>query len=134
MDQYLSTYRKDFLWPYTRKFPIQATSEACSEGVSLAKPAGNGRAPCRCGAEAGALTAAEEYFGLPDAEAHSPSRSRPPAALLDPRLYPAKMGPAPEFEITRYDQPNTYLKKVTIIVENVPSLFHHNSRGPPNRN
>ncbi|CAL7936437.1 unnamed protein product [Xylocopa violacea] len=37
--------------------------------------------------------------------------------LLDPKLYPAKTGPHPESEATRFDQPSTYMRKSTPIDE-----------------
>lgn len=40
------------------------------------------------------------------------SRLAPMGPLLDPKLYPAKVGPAPEVETMRFNQPNVFMKKV----------------------
>ena len=103
MDQYLSTYRKDFLWPYVTTFSIKKSPNYSAPREAIR---------CLCGREPGGYMPTKEYSGPQEGETYQWSRLGPMGPLLDPKLYPAKMGPAPEFEITRYDQPNTYLKKV----------------------
>lgn len=40
------------------------------------------------------------------------SRLAPMGPLLDPKLYPAKVGPAPEAPTMRVNQPNVFMRKV----------------------
>lgn len=41
------------------------------------------------------------------------SRLGPMGPLLDPKMYPARVGQSPESETMRFNQPNVFLKKVT---------------------
>lgn len=41
------------------------------------------------------------------------SRLGPMGPLLDPKVYPARVGQSPESETMRFNQPNVFLKKVT---------------------
>lgn len=43
------------------------------------------------------------------------SRLAPMGLLLDPKLYPAKVGPPPETETMRFNQPNVFMKKVLLV-------------------
>lgn len=36
--------------------------------------------------------------------------------LLDPKMYPARVGPAPEDNTMRFNQPNVFLKKVDLFL------------------
>lgn len=38
--------------------------------------------------------------------------------LLDPKLYPTRVGASPETPTSRYDQPNAFLDKVYDILNN----------------
>ena len=100
MDQYVSTYRKDYLWPHVKIFQQPGTSR---------------RIPCTCGAEPGGNIPSKEYVGLAGGGSYEWSQLGPMSPLLDPKLYSAKPGPIPESESTTFDQPDTYLKKVPII-------------------
>lgn len=39
-------------------------------------------------------------------------KSGPATPLMDPKLYPARVGPPPESESQRFNQPNVFLEKV----------------------
>ncbi|KAK9305231.1 hypothetical protein QLX08_003668 [Tetragonisca angustula] len=98
MDQYLTTYKKDYPWPATRyKHRIALLKEydscKCHDRPREVKPL------VRCG---------DDYDW---------SRTGPMGRLLDPKLHPAKTGPHPETEATRFDQPATYMRKSTPIDE-----------------
>lgn len=103
MDDFVSTYRKDFNWPYVKTFPVRTERQAYQTPI---------KSHCICGSEPGGAMPPKEYVGPIEGDTYQWSRLGPMAPLLDPKVYPAKVGPAPEFEITRHDQPNTYLKKV----------------------
>lgn len=42
------------------------------------------------------------------------SRQGPMGPLLDPKLYPSRVGRSPEVDTMRYNQPNVFLKKVNL--------------------
>ncbi|CAD1472791.1 unnamed protein product [Heterotrigona itama] len=101
MDQYLTTYKKDYPSPVTRyKHRIVLLREydscKCHDRPREVKPL------ARCG---------DDYDW---------SRTGPMGRLLDPKLYPAKTGPHPETEATRFDQPATYMRKLE---EKYPNLY-----------
>ncbi|XP_033352326.1 uncharacterized protein LOC117234855 isoform X1 [Bombus vosnesenskii] len=101
MARYLTTYKKDYTWPSTRyKRKITSLSEyascKCHDRPREIKPL------VRCG---------DDYDW---------SRTGPMGRLLDPKLYPAKTGPHPETEATRFDQPATYMRKLE---EKHPNLY-----------
>ncbi|OAD58709.1 hypothetical protein WN48_10397 [Eufriesea mexicana] len=101
MDQYLTTYQKDYTWPLTR---IKRTASLLSEHDS-----------CRCHdrpREIKPLKRCGDDFDW--------NRISPMGRLLDPKLYPAKTGPYPETEATRFDQPGTYMRKLE---EKYPNLY-----------
>mgnify|MGYP004576028331 CR=1 FL=1 len=94
MDQYLTTYKKDYPWPATRhkhRIALLRVYDSCKchDRPREVKPL------VRCG---------DDYDW---------SRTGPMGRLLDPKLYPAKTGPHPETEATRFDQPATYMRKVS---------------------
>ena len=105
MDQYLSTYRKDYLWPYVKTYPLRS-------GPTYATDVPPRQVPCMCGTEAGGNIPPKEYVGPAEGGSYEWSRLGPMGPLLDPKLYPAKVGPIPESKSTQFDQPSTYLKKV----------------------
>ncbi|CAL7936436.1 unnamed protein product [Xylocopa violacea] len=101
MDQFLTTYKKDYTWPSTRikrKTDLLRKEDTCGcrERPREIKPLE------RCG---------DDYDW---------SRTGPMGRLLDPKLYPAKTGPHPESEATRFDQPSTYMRKLE---EKYPNLY-----------
>ncbi|KAK5643980.1 hypothetical protein RI129_007825 [Pyrocoelia pectoralis] len=75
MGQFVTTYRKDYLWPYVRVI-------------------GNNHQD---------LIAVNEQ---------SWSRQGPMGPLMDPKLYPARVGRSPEVDTMRFNQPNVFLKKL----------------------
>ncbi|KZC07562.1 hypothetical protein WN55_08333 [Dufourea novaeangliae] len=101
MDQYISTYQKDYAWP-SRK--MQHTSPELRDGGS-----------CRCKPRPPELKVTKVC-----GDQMEWSRQGPMGRLLDPKLYPAKTGPHPESEATKFDQPDTYLKKLE---EKHPNLY-----------
>jgi hypothetical protein len=56
------------------------------------------------------------------------SRLGPMGPLLDPKVYPVKVGVSPESQVSRYDQPNVYLQKLK---EQYPYLYECLSNAPP---
>ncbi|CAK9803677.1 hypothetical protein ANTQUA_LOCUS3741 [Anthophora quadrimaculata] len=100
MDQYLSTYSKDYTWPSTRIKQKSGLSEDDS---------------CRCYKRPQELRPIERC-----GDDYDWSRTGPMGRLLDPKLYPAKTGPSPESDATKFDQPSTYMKKLE---EKYPNLY-----------
>ncbi|XP_076176633.1 uncharacterized protein LOC143151419 [Ptiloglossa arizonensis] len=103
MDQFITTYQKDYTWPSTK---IQ-------HGQSIPRDGG----PCAC--DTRSYERDLKVVELCEDE-HNWSRIGPMGRLLDPKLYPAKTGPRPESEATKYDQPNTYIRKLE---EKYPNLY-----------
>lgn len=92
MDQFITTYQKDYTWPSTRiKYP-----------PSLLREDGS----CRC--------SSSRELNVVDlcGDQQDWSRVGPMGRLLDPKLFPAKTGPHPETEVTKHGQPDVYMKKV----------------------
>ncbi|KOC67527.1 hypothetical protein WH47_10979 [Habropoda laboriosa] len=93
MDQFITTYSKDYTWPSTRIKHTPGLSEDDS---------------CRCHKRPKEIKPIERC-----GDDYDWSRTGPMGRLLDPKLYPAKTGPSPESEATKFDQPSTYMKKST---------------------
>ncbi|XP_076620352.1 uncharacterized protein LOC143341351 [Colletes latitarsis] len=101
MDRFISTYQKDYTWPSTR---IQHAPTTLRDGGS-----------CRCNTRSRELKVIDLCGDDQDW-----SRLGPMGRLLDPKLYPAKTGPHPETEATKFNQPSTYMKKLE---EKYPNLY-----------
>ncbi|KAI4484293.1 hypothetical protein M0804_007749 [Polistes exclamans] len=114
MDRYVSTYRKDYTWPY----PIKQKHKLPTDKDEIFRIG-----PCTCGMDPKDLQVARMY-----GERYDWSRVSPMGPLLDPKLYPAKTGPNPETEETRFGQPDVYLKKLE---EKYPYLYGVIEGGPP---
>ncbi|XP_048481237.1 uncharacterized protein LOC119694369 [Plutella xylostella] len=119
MDHYLTTYRKDYLWPHlpgsgagqsgdghgVAETPRLTDAELAFYQACLQ----HSRPPdCRCPQYSGATGAPPG----PPGQAAGWSRSELMGPLLDPKLYPAKMGASPETPTSRYNQPNAFLDKL----------------------
>lgn len=76
-----------------------------------------GLAQCQCYALQQPKPTAEQRtaFGPRALKEESWSRLGPMGPLLDPKMYPARVGPAPEDNVMRFNQPNVFLKKVVTI-------------------
>lgn len=94
MDQYLSTYKKDYVWPSTRMRHAPSSSRDADPSCLCKSSSRELKVINLCG------------------DAQDWSRIGPMGRLLDAKLYPAKTGPSPESEATKFDQPSTYMKKV----------------------
>ncbi|XP_076235736.1 uncharacterized protein LOC143180090 [Calliopsis andreniformis] len=102
MDQFITTYQKDYTWPSTRiKYPS-----------SLLRKDGS----CPCRSDSSREIKVIDLCG----DQQDWSRVGPMGRLLDPKLYPAKTGPHPETEVTKHDQPSVYMKKLE---EKYPNLY-----------
>lgn len=93
MDQYLTTYKKDYPWPATRikRKPTELDEYGACKCRDLPR-------------EIKPLTHCGDDYDW--------SRTGPMGRLLDPKLYPAKTGPHPETDVTRFDQPAVFMRKV----------------------
>ncbi|CAH0719299.1 unnamed protein product, partial [Brenthis ino] len=118
MDHYLTTYRKDYLWP---NLPGAKTGDGAAQGTIAEVPKLSGqelafyqacmqhtRPPdCRCPQYSG-----EEMPHLPPGKEGGWSRNEIMGPMLDPKLYPVRTGASPETPTSRYDQPNAFLDKL----------------------
>ncbi|XP_075982272.1 uncharacterized protein LOC142980651 [Anticarsia gemmatalis] len=120
MDHYLTTYRKDYLWP---NLPGAGGASAGGVGggglAEVPKLTGeelafyqacmqHSRPPdCRCPQYSGG-----EMPQLPPGKEGGWSRNEIMGPMLDPKLYPVRVGAAPETPTSRYDQPNAFLDKL----------------------
>lgn len=95
MDQYLTTYKKDYPWPATRikRKPTELDEYGACKCRDLPR-------------EIKPLTHCGDDYDW--------SRTGPMGRLLDAKLYPAKTGPHPETDITRFDQPGVFMRKVKL--------------------
>ncbi|XP_025601878.2 uncharacterized protein LOC105689229 [Athalia rosae] len=119
MNQYVTTYRKDFFWPFVRTYPLRNGPTYATVSPPNAESKID---PCKCTEESSSkalttsATVAREH-----ADSYEWSRLGPMGPLLDPKLYPAKVGASPETPGMRMNQPNTYLKKLQ---EKYPYLYN----------
>ncbi|KAI8441164.1 hypothetical protein MSG28_009402 [Choristoneura fumiferana] len=111
MDHYLTTYRKDYLWP---NLPGSGGGEAMagrllSEELAFYQACMQHSRPpdCRCPQYSGG-----QQPQLPPGKEGGWSRNEIMGPLLDPKLYPVKVGASPETDTSRYDQPNAFLDKL----------------------
>lgn len=120
LDQFQTIYRKDYLWPYVRSYGIKYFLYFFRFNINIFDlfrstpqiPIGgagdNIACECRC------PKIEQKKFGSDQPEA-AWSRLGPMGPLLDPKVYPAKVGVSPESQISRFNQPNVYLEKVSFI-------------------
>ncbi|KAL2714651.1 hypothetical protein V1478_015836 [Vespula squamosa] len=113
MDRYVTTYQKDYTWPYSMKQKSKLTTG--KDQIFII-------GPCTCGMDSKDIKVPKSY-----GEKYDWSRVGPMGALLDPKLYPAKTGPSPETDETRFGQPDVYLKKLE---EKYPNLYGVIQEGP----
>ncbi|XP_067007048.2 uncharacterized protein [Anabrus simplex] len=104
MEQYLTTYRKDYVWPYVKTLPISSGPPPFREpGDGIVGPLGTEPHECWC-------------------------RQGPTAPSRDPKLYPVRVGAAPEVRSSRENQPQDYL---TRLYEKYPYLYNVLNTAPP---
>ncbi|KAK2579767.1 hypothetical protein KPH14_011104 [Odynerus spinipes] len=116
MDRYVSTYSKDYTWPYPVKPFTKLEKNVTFRG-----------GPCTCGMDPKDVKVPRMYSDRLAGETQDWSRLGPMGPLLDPKLFPAKTGPSPETEETRFGQPDVYLKKLK---EKYPYLYGAIQGGP----
>ncbi|XP_068623220.1 uncharacterized protein [Battus philenor] len=115
MDHYLTTYRKDYLWPNLPKGPGAGTAggaeipKLSDEELAFYQACMQNTRPadCRCPQYSGG-----EMPQLPPGKEGGWSRNEIMGPLLDPKLYPAKVAASPETPTSRYNQPNAFLDKL----------------------
>ncbi|GBP48044.1 hypothetical protein EVAR_83747_1 [Eumeta japonica] len=117
MDHYLTTYRKSYLWPKlgptkdrTQK-PQSEVSNLSAEDEAFYEAYKQWPRPpgCRC------PPFAEAARRPPPADGGEGGWSRAELVmgpLLDPKMYPVRVGASPETPTSRYNQPNAFLDKL----------------------
>lgn len=71
----------------------------------------------------GATSEQRTAFGPAALKEESWSRLGPMGPLLDPKMYPARVGPPPEDNSMRFNQPNVFLTKVIPITSGICSYI-----------
>ncbi|KAJ8965693.1 hypothetical protein NQ317_009895 [Molorchus minor] len=124
MGQFVTTYRKDYLWPYVKTLGTRPEPER------LYQPQFRDDKVCPCHCVPNTLPTSEQTTMLGPAAAGEEAWSRlgPMGPLLDPKMYPAKVSSAPESKVSRYNQPNAFLKKLQ---EKYPFLYECLRTAPP---
>lgn len=120
MDHYLTTYRKDYVWPNlpgVSSFPggggdggiIAEIPKLSGQELAFYQACMQHTRPpdCHCPQYSGG-----EAPQLPPGKEGDWSRNELMGPLVDPKLYPMKVGAAPETPTSRYDQPNSFLHKL----------------------
>ncbi|CAK1589339.1 unnamed protein product [Parnassius mnemosyne] len=117
MDHYLTTYRKDYLWPNLPKIPgsqklgggVAEIPKLSGEEIAFYQACMQHTRPydCRCPQLSGG-----EMPQLPPGKEGGWSRNEIMGPLLDPKLYPARVAASPETPTSRYNQPNAFLDKL----------------------
>ncbi|XP_030761314.1 uncharacterized protein LOC115886356 isoform X3 [Sitophilus oryzae] len=125
MDQFVTTYRKDYLWPYVKTLGIRPHPETHQFQQSQS-------IPCEChniGEPHTDQNQQQRNLLAPVAyEEEAWSRLGPMGPLLDPKIYPAKVSAAPESQIGRFNQPNVFLQKLQ---EKYPFIYECLRTAPP---
>ncbi|XP_022122506.1 uncharacterized protein LOC110998261 [Pieris rapae] len=112
MDHYLTTYRKDYLWPNLpgsgHGGDIVESPKLSGQELAFYQACMQHTRPpdCRCPQYSG------EEVQLPPGKEGGWSRNELMGPMLDPKLYPVRVGASPETASSRYDQPNAFLDKL----------------------
>ncbi|KAJ8919384.1 hypothetical protein NQ315_016477, partial [Exocentrus adspersus] len=124
MGQFVTTYRKDYLWPYVKTLGLKPEPE------HLYRPQYRDPNACTCHCLPQPMPTSEQIgiLGPQAYENEAWSRVGPMGPLLDPKLYPAKFSAAPESKVSRYSQPNVFLKKLE---EKYPFIYECLRVAPP---
>lgn len=125
MDQFVTTYRKDYLWPYVRVMGNKPHPDNMYPPLSTGDH--GEMCPCYCMAQMKPTTT-QKVFGPNVLKQDVWSRLSPVGPLIDPKMYPARVGRAPEDEIMRYNQPNVFLKKLQ---DKYPYVYEILRTAPP---
>ncbi|KAJ3658746.1 hypothetical protein Zmor_010468 [Zophobas morio] len=116
LDQFQTTYRKDYIWPYVRAYGIKISPEF--------PEAGDQAHACKCQCP----KIEQPKATGPETSEIAWSRLGPMGPLLDPKIYPVKTGASPESQTSRYNQPNVYLVKLK---EKYPFIYECLKNAPP---
>ncbi|VEN64659.1 unnamed protein product [Callosobruchus maculatus] len=123
MGQFVTTYRKDYLWPYVKTLGMRPEPERLYE-----RQLRDGQQICPCHCLPPPSGNDRVLLGSDVYEKEQWSRMGPMGPLLDPKTFPAKVGSAPESEVGRYNQPNVFLKKLQ---EKYPFIYECLRTAPP---
>lgn len=129
MDQFVTTYRKDYLWPYVRTIgtrPIHDSFRYQGQGQGDGQLDSN--QCCQCGNQQVTKDLGINFLGPNAHSTETWSRLAPTGPLLDPLLYPPRVGTAPEYESMRFNQPNVFLDKLS---QKYPFLYEVLRTAPP---
>lgn len=128
MGQFVTTYRKDYLWPYVKTLGLKwftnnivhslywllDISRPEPEQLYQPKLREENSCPCNYSTETRPTNQQVTLFG-PDAYGDEQwSRLGPMGPLLEPKIFSAKVSAPPESQVSRYNQPNVFLQKVRI--------------------
>ncbi|XP_019870477.1 uncharacterized protein LOC109599000 isoform X3 [Aethina tumida] len=126
MDQFVTTYRKDFLWPYVRTFGIRPEPTNLFQ-VQYRDP--NQVCACHCLEKPKSPSEQHQLVGPLAVHEESWSRQGPMGPLLNPKMYPAKVAEKPETSpAANYNQPNVFLHKLQ---EKYPFVYECLRQAPP---
>ncbi|KAF5277861.1 hypothetical protein FQA39_LY06013 [Lamprigera yunnana] len=120
--QFVTTYKKDYLWPYVKAIGTKPAPDHLFE-PKLSDPV---RLVCACHSMNDQNE--EKVVGPSAIHGQAWSRQGPMGPLLEPKLYPAKVGAQPEVDTTRFNQPNVFIKKLQ---EKYPYIYEVLRTAPP---
>ncbi|CAH1281591.1 unnamed protein product [Diabrotica balteata] len=124
MGQFVTTYRKDYLWPYVKTLGLRP------EPDHIYSPQYRDQIYCKCHCLP-ALPATSQQRTLIGPEALQDeewSRLGPMGPLLEPKVFTAKVSAAPESEVSRFNQPNVFMAKIK---EKYPFIYECLRTAPP---
>ncbi|XP_050299767.1 uncharacterized protein LOC126738454 isoform X3 [Anthonomus grandis grandis] len=130
MDQFVTTYRKDYLWPYVKTLGLRPHPEHLFQPQyrDAHRP---DLIPCEChniGDHNVHQNHQRNLLGPQAYEEEAWSRLGPMGPLLDPKIYPAKVSSAPQTQVGRFNQPNVFLAKIQ---EKYPFIYECLRTAPP---
>ncbi|KAG5885849.1 hypothetical protein JTB14_035869 [Gonioctena quinquepunctata] len=124
MGQFVTTYRKDYLWPYVKTLGLRPEPDH----IYTPKYRDEHYCPCHCLPEKHPTSEQRTILGPEALSGEQWSRLGPMGPLMDPKLFPAKVSASPESEISRYNQPNAFLLKLQ---EKYPFIYECLRTAPP---
>ncbi|XP_074025976.1 uncharacterized protein [Leptinotarsa decemlineata] len=122
--QFVTTYRKDYLWPYVKTLGLRPEPDR----IYQPRYRDEQYCACHCLPEVRPTSEQKTIFGPEALSGDQWSRSGPMGPLLDPKLFPAKVSAAPESKIGRYNQPNAFMMKLQ---EKYPFIYECLRTAPP---
>ncbi|XP_057659000.1 uncharacterized protein LOC130895613 isoform X1 [Diorhabda carinulata] len=123
MGQFVTTYRKDYLWPYVKTLGLRPEPEHIYSPEYRSQTC-----KCHCLPAVPPTSQQRTLIGPAALGDEEWSRLGPMGPLLEPKVFTAKVSSAPESEVSRFNQPNVFMAKLQ---EKYPFIYECLRTAPP---